>query len=345
MAMTRQEALNDALERLDGVAFTMEPGFSEHGPMVAETISTLGRHDRVAPWADAYKAHYRHIPAPPPQSPIDGASETAWRQALGVTARSTDWFDFFRRELRERPWQDAIRGWVPRLIDGYAGGLTHGLIRAAHAVRAMPEDGAASSAQLAELARGLAYWAGAYAVAPGHPDRHGDLSLAEAVQRLPRGPSAGPSVPAAIESLGPIADAGEAMSRHTATFARVLLAHPELPMVPQIQLVHTITSVAALRNLLPFFPPAFAAHAYRRAWHFSASTVARLARPSAAEAQPEIAEPALRQDELIDRAIAHGDDHVIKLTEACLREDRIKPDPVYRALAEAIPRRIPAWSL
>jgi hypothetical protein len=55
---------------------------------------------------------------------------------------------------------------------------------------------------------------------------------------------------------------------------------------------------------------------------------------------PQIPAPALGLDELTDRAIAHGDDHVIKFTEAGLREDLIRPDPIYRAAAEMLQRRI-----
>jgi hypothetical protein len=123
----------------------------------------------------------------------------------------------------------------------------------------------------------------------------------------------------------------------------VLLAHAELPFVPQIQLVHTITSAAALRTLLPLCPPEFGARAYRRAWQTSASIVARIAAPSDAESEPEIAPPP-DAAALAARAVEHKDDHVIKLTEACLREERIRPDPVYRAVAAAMQQRIPPWS-
>jgi hypothetical protein len=39
------------------------------------------------------------------------------------------------------------------------------------------------------------------------------------------------------------------------------------------------------------------------------------------------------RDELIDRAIACGDEHAIKFTEVCLREHAFKPDPVFLAAA------------
>ncbi len=39
------------------------------------------------------------------------------------------------------------------------------------------------------------------------------------------------------------------------------------------------------------------------------------------------------KDELIDRAIACGDEHAIKFTEVCLREHALKPDPAFLAAA------------
>ncbi len=38
-------------------------------------------------------------------------------------------------------------------------------------------------------------------------------------------------------------------------------------------------------------------------------------------------------DELIDRAIACGDEHAIKFTEVCLREHALNPDPAFLAAA------------
>lgn len=318
MAPTRQEAINDAYERLKDVWFTMEPIFAEHGPMAAEAMSTLGRNGSVAAWVEAYKANHRHLPPPPAQERIDPADESQWRAALGATRRMSDWLDLFRRELAERAWQETIRIWVPRLIDGCAGGLTHGLIRTAHAVRALPEEGAPSEREREELARGLAYWA--------------------AVYQPPAGDA--PSTTNAVDAPG---DAGAAISRHTARFAHILLAQEAAQAVPLIQLVHTITSAAATRNFLPLLPPAFGAQASRRLDQVATAIAARVTRAPVPDAAPtaEIGEPLFGIDELIDRAVAHGDEHVIKLTEACLREDRIKPDPVYRAVAEMLQRRVP----
>jgi hypothetical protein len=47
------------------------------------------------------------------------------------------------------------------------------------------------------------------------------------------------------------------------------------------------------------------------------------------------------EDELADRAIAHGDEHVIKFTEACLRRNALAPSPAYLAAAEHVLGMIP----
>lgn len=306
---TRQEALNDAYDRLKDIWFNMEPIFAEHGPMVAEAISTLGRDAAVGPWLESYKANHRHLPPPPKKDAIDSANESDWRAALGATPRMLDWLDLFRRELADHPWQETIRTWAPRLIDGYIGGLTHGLIRTAHAVRAIPENGT-SAAESEELARGLAYWASVY-------------------QQLP--PLSDSNAPAEPE---------EAISRHSARFARLLLAEGTRSGVPLIQLVHTVTSAQALRTLMPFLASEVAQRGVSRIAQGSAAIAARVTGKPPGQPEVQIPVPALSIDELIDRAIAHGDDHVIKFTEAALREDRLRPDPVYRATAEMLQRRI-----
>lgn len=296
MAITRQDAINDAYERLYGVGFSIKlapiaPDFAAHGPMAAEALSTLGENDAVAGWVDAYKAERHHLPMPPRKEPIDGKNETAWRSALGDFARATDWLDFFRRELEVKSWQQTIRDWVPTLIDGYSGGLTHGLIRTAYAVRALPQDQAPTRLELDELSRGLAYWAGVYQTVPGDPREHGALSLGEALEKLPRAVgkkriamlaldtvrskipaikgknrmavSDAPEFEKVIERLHDVSDAEDAISTHTALFARVLRAHPDVYPIP---LIHTVTAPTAMRNLLPYFPPEFRA----RLWMYVA---------------------------------------------------------------------------
>jgi hypothetical protein len=353
---TRDDAIDDALERLRDVWFTTKPGFSVHGPMVAETISTLGHNGAVASWVDRYVARDRHMPPPPAREPIRTADRGALLAALGDYARMTDWYEFFRRELDRLTWQNVIAQWTPILIVGVTGGLTHGLIRTAHASRALSDTDKRSALKFDELARALAYWAGSYRTVAGNPDKHAELSLEEAIQTLPRveperrietvratTPEALGDLPGfatVVEGLPQVSDISDALSRHTATFARVLLSHPEAFQVP---LVHTITAPSALRILLPYLPEVSLPRLYGRIWQASASLAAIYAGPldTGLETNPEVGVPELGIEELVGRAVEHGDDHVIKLTEACLREDGIRPDPIYRVLAETLARRQP----
>ena len=61
MTATRQNAINDALERLDHLGFTMENSFSEHGPMVAEAISTFARSGLDALVMDRVTLYKDHV--------------------------------------------------------------------------------------------------------------------------------------------------------------------------------------------------------------------------------------------------------------------------------------------
>jgi hypothetical protein len=120
-----------------------------------------------------------------------------------------------------------IKRWVPLLTPGYFGGLTHGLIRTAYAVRSFPEHDKPSARQMDELAHGLAYWAGSWNELPGNPDRHGTLEVEEALSG-PRVKSEGDAATATkgpqaltefqgfsakVESVRKAVDAGEAITR------------------------------------------------------------------------------------------------------------------------------------
>lgn len=355
MSISRQDAINDALERLSNLGFIMEPFFAEHGPMVAEALSTLGQEDAVAGWVDQYRGVRRHLPMPPVRTPIDGADQENWRAALGAYDRASDWLNFFRSQLQEQPWRELAARWLPVLLPGYVGGLTHGLIRTAHALRSFPQEGPPSQLQLDELARGLAFWAATYRPVAGDWSRHGELPLAAALHALPRleprmrsrHMTAGsslmfadlPGFAEAVQSLAVTDNIHEAISTHTATFARVMLAHVEMHPVP---LVHTITAPAVTRDLLPYLSPSAYPQVYRCLWQVSAAVLALFAGRLEGETEPEIAPPKMAREELLGRAIEGADAHAIKLIAACIREDAIRPDPVYGAVMEAVIERTEA---
>ena len=60
---------------------------------------------------------------------------------------------FFCRQLAEAPWPAVLAEWVQRLIPGVMAAGTHGLIRTAHAVRAL--DDAETPLRLEELAAAI----------------------------------------------------------------------------------------------------------------------------------------------------------------------------------------------
>jgi hypothetical protein len=355
---TRADAIDDALDRLSGYDYTDGIGLATHGPMGAEALSTLGHDDLVASWVEAYKARHEPIAAPPPATRLDPGDERSWRAALGEERRLSDWADLFTRQLAEAPWRDVLATWVPRLLPGYAGAFTHGLIRTAHAVRALSLTSSASEPSplvTAELARALAYWAGSYKALPGRPTLAGGLPLGEAVARLPR-PAAPwspieagqftrihelPDFPGAVEALAPPVSVAEALSDLTTTIARLLLANPD---VFPIGLVHAITPIAGARTLLAQVPTVVPEQLYVQLWHVDAAIIAGFVPRETSQGGRGVddGDPP-SQSELVARAVEHRDPHVVKFTEACIRENALRPDPAYLLAARHVLDRTAAW--
>jgi hypothetical protein len=354
--ITRTDALHDALDRLAAYDYVDGAGFACHGPMGAEALSALGRDDQVPGWVDAYVARHAPIAAPPADRRIDPGDERSWRPALSDFSRVSDWAAMFREALWNEPWQAVLRRWAPRLLPGYGGGLTHGLLRTAHAVRAMPRQHAPSGLLLDELAKGLAAWAVWYTELPGRPVLGGELDVDQAIARLPR--PAGPWTPLeagtfsrldevagfadAVAALAPPAGAvPQGLSGLTAAFCRTMLANPDV--VPQ-GLVHAVTPVAAARTLLPHLPDASAERLYAHLWQVGAAIVVGFT-PAASPERPApiVDRVPLRPDELVARAIKHRDPHVVKFTEACAREHALVPDAVYLHAAEHVLAHTPPW--
>lgn len=354
---TRADVLNDALERLAAYDYVDGAGFACHGPMGAEALSALGYDDAVGDWVDGYTTRHDPIAAPPVAEPIDPRDEASWRPALGDFSRVSDWAVLFGRELREQPWPAVLRTWLPRLLPGYGGGLTHGLLRVAHGVRALTPDGPPAEPARTELAKGLASWAGWFTPLPGRPDPVGSLPLEEAITGLPRPAEPWSPIeagmftrlgelsdfPAAVDSLQPPEDIDGALSDLTTAFCRVLLANPD---ALQQGLVHAVTPVVAVRSLLPLLPDGSHDAVYAYLWQVDAAIACGFAWPTAAARTStpiEDEQDVPAADEIAARAVEHRDPHVVKFTEACLREHAHRPDPVYLFAADALLDRTPPW--
>ena len=105
MANSSYEALDEALEALAGSDIALKNGNSNHAPMVAEALCTMGRPQAVMPWIARYEE--RLLPRPPAGDPLRAEN---WRSALGQRDRFADWAEFFGEELRQRPWPEMLDG-------------------------------------------------------------------------------------------------------------------------------------------------------------------------------------------------------------------------------------------
>lgn len=352
-------AMGEAYERLAGLGYERgEADFANHGPMAAEALSTLGFGDQVPSWVEDYKRGVAHHDPPEPRFRLDPSDERSWREALGRFERAGDWEELFARELADRPWRDVLSTWWPRLLPGLMAALTHGLIRTAHAVRCMAATDRPEKLALQELSRGLAYWAARYRPLPGQVELTGEQTVAGAVAALARigreaAPPGGPRLAslhdtpgfaAALTGLRPL-DAGRRLSEMTTTFAGVNMSHPDGPTVP---LIHGVTAPAAMRIALAHLPHDQHAMSIAAMWHVHVALLLMFTSDTGTEAQSlaDASHSGLPSwQELFERAIVHGDEHVIKFTEACYRENAIQPDPRFAAAVQAAQRKIPPRAL
>jgi hypothetical protein len=346
----------DALERLRDYAYIDGPGMAVHAPMGVEALCSLGLDDLVPAWTDGYRARLAPLPAPPRSSPIDPADPAATAAALGDPSRLSDWNDLFRQALACEAWNDVVARWVPRLLAGYAGALTHGLLRTAHAVRTLERVDRPAPILLDELAVGLAYWAGTYRELPGTAQLRGRRTLPEAIAAVPRPPEPWTPVEAGqFERLGELGDFPDAVAalgpprtddplgELSLAFARVLVANEG---APPVGVVHSITPVVATRTLLNHVPELAVAPTFARLWTVGAGIVAGFVPPGGPigvdlDALDTVDVPS--PGDLLDRVADHRDPHAVKITEACLREHASRPDPAYLLAARRVLDAVPSW--
>src|SRR5262250_446701 len=170
---------DEALQLLRGTGSEVAGGVApNHGPMAAEALVVLGRDDTVVAWAERYRRKLNAMPSS--RSPI---TTEDWAEALGVIDRFPDWVGFFRAKLAETSWRAVFREWIGRLLPATPSAGAHGLIRTAHALRALAD--AETSLRVEELGVALAYWAAYYRKFSSAPHLVGTLDLGEALLRIP----------------------------------------------------------------------------------------------------------------------------------------------------------------
>jgi hypothetical protein len=339
---TSIDAMEQALEMMARLAPQ-----SNHGPMAAEALVTLGRPDSVVSFTEAYKKRFN---ATYPQA-RSAVTRENWREALGDGNRVADWAAFFNRELKEAAWPQVLDQWSAHLAPGLAAAAAHGLIRTAHAVRSLSVK--ESDLRLRELAEGLSYWAAYYQPLPEAKNaKKENLSPTQAFNRIPLLPEdkrpRGGSIMIGLRSLddfspfanvadlvGGSGSADKLLSEVTEVFATAYVKN----VTPRnfIALIHAVTGTTSLRSLMPYLSPSTTQKMLRYGWQTAAAlySVFGLGSTGGVAESKDI-----KRDYLIERAVASREEHSIKFTEACLREYALNPKPVYLEAARDAVERI-----
>jgi len=332
------DVLDEAFLRFAETGPEYGGGLANHGPMAAEALVCLGRGDAVGKWIDGYERRL----APWPRSG-GRIRRDAWMEALGKSERSTDWRDFFGEELREASFAVVLERWLPRLGPGVSGSAAHGLIRVAHAVRALAQR--PTEPRRRELAAALAYSAISFHRLPDDPGENAKLGIEEAIDRIELVPEERRGGGSIVDRLAPLGetpsfgtaadlldlrgDGSAVLSTITRAFARVYRSNAAIPD-GRIARLHAVTGASAMRPLLPHVSAPVAKALLRYVWQLDAAVYATHASRTAAP--PEIVAFPTSED-LVAAAVASGDEHAIKFTEVALRENAIAPDAAYLAAA------------
>ncbi|HEV2335989.1 MAG TPA: questin oxidase family protein [Stellaceae bacterium] len=331
--------LDDALDRLSGYGTELVNGNFNHAPMVAEALCAMGRPQAVMPWIERYQA--RLVARAPAGKPVPAAE---WRGALGNRDRFPAWSALLAAELRDHAWREVLDRWAGRLAPAISAAATHGVIRTGHAVRALMAD--ETPQRVAELADALASWAASYRELPTAGGLgNGVLPPREAIARVaivpPERRRPG-NIVAALKGLDDFAefapsiglvdldgDIDRSIAELTELFARVYLSNARNGLTA-IVFIHGVTSLAALGHIAPHVSEPTARLLVRYGWQAGCGLYACFGSGTAWAGEVAAGSQSLPES-LVDRALAHGDEHVIKFTEACLCRDALAPSPAYSA--------------
>jgi Questin oxidase-like len=341
MTDERGGVLNEAYERFSRTGPEWgEDQLTNHGPMAVEVLVRRGRADVVDRWVDRYVRRLDELPGAG-----DRIAGHTWREALGDGRRLGDWSAYFEREVAERPWRDVLGTWWPRLLPGIVAGTTHGVIRVGHVVRALLA-GARSPATLDELAHGLAFWAARSRPAPRAAAPAGHLDAAAAFAAAPRIPDQRGTVAtrfgqfagmdgwaASVAALRPAHEPAEARERLADLVTAATLRYLRHGHASPVLLVHTATAPNAVLHTLPALPEELWIPSLTAVWTAVAAIDAAYApgEPAPRAALPTAPESAT---DVLQRAVEHGDEHVIKFTDTAAEVYTRTGDP--DALAAAV---------
>ncbi len=342
----RDGVLDEAYERMHQTGPEYRGWLSNHGPMVADALVRLGGEGTVHRWLDGYVDRLEDLP--PTARPL---AATDWRQALGDQRRPPEWLALMRREVAERPWQEVLATWWPRLLPGVIANATHGVIRTGHAVRALREVD--NHVRRGELAHALAYWASRWQPVPGRARQVSGSgrqvlpigAAMDALPFLPIDPDAGirprltqlagtTAWPPALHSVEREADPARFVAQVAVEALRRFPLHARGDAV---MLVHSVTAPAAIALAMPSLDKAEHASSAQAAWGAAATIIAAYRLPVPVEPPRQPDSPQRHPADLQRLAVEHGDAHVIKLAGAAIRAgDQVAATPAIEEAAKCI---------
>ena len=326
------DPLDQALTRMAEFGPALENGNFDHGPMAAEALEALGLSDRIKTYTQQHITRDGVRPAAKPVAPITAES---WSNALGRPARYSDWLAFIEADLVRLGWRELARRWILRLTPGAATAAVHGLIRSAHAVRALERRD--TPARQAELVRALASWASLYAPPPWPPiGAQGHLApqaafdalspAAAALQAREGSISAGlakaMNAPAFTQEAGEVDLSGPADALADAVLTVFIRAFLDYARSSYTAIVwcHAITGAMSVRRLFSIVTEEQARALLACVFEIGCAMKAAFADLHADRSPGSDALDT--PDALAQRAVQTGDDHAIKLTDALLEAYR-----------------------
>jgi hypothetical protein len=219
--------------------------------------------------------------------------------------------------------------WVPRLLPGAVGAATHGLIRTGHALRGLGD--ADTQPRRLEVANGLAFWAASYEELPGPPLLIGHEGVADALADMPYLPEDAPSALLISDRVAAVAMIADEFEQAVASLGWTGAAVDLLDQLATggsvaylrnadgggaIGLLHAVTSPLACELVLPWLAEEDRDAALGYVWQAAAALHVAYDIDRSSVVSTDAPTPA---EDLVDRALASGDEHAIKLTEAALR--------------------------
>ncbi len=310
--MDLEARIDDALHRIHAHADENARGFTSHAPMVVDALVALDRANRIDAFLDEYLPGFPATDA--------GGAQTATEAWGDVLDPGSSWPAALDRALAE-------------LAPSAFAAATHGLIRVAHAVRGLERTD--TPVRRRELARALAYWRASAATLPGTPGAatggHVDAATSIAsLEVVPNDRLKGGLFTQSVAVLSehrPFVDAIERLEipdtvdgDAVGVVTRAMLApYFESPLL-RIAYIHTITAPSALRLVAGHVQP----ETLRRLYGYGVQAVAALHAISRLPTEhvlgADVEALAGDAEALKSRAADTLEEHVIKFTEACLRE-------------------------